>query len=188
MPSIVWMRSKEVEDNSYQRLNASYSESLKWTARRDTLVTGFLWFREYDGKDFTLKVKWKVTEQETSEEIVITRTDSDRDMAHPWKVHFIDLGAFGVAPIPVDFGKSIEFSVKNDAGNQFTYLHSGYANSYKTIEGQEHDWTPGYSHQFGSYHTGGDYGQYPGILYVPLGDGPQEPPSERRNDYDSESE
>jgi hypothetical protein len=71
-------------------MNADHDESLKFTAKRNVLFTGIMWFREYNGADFNLKIKFKVNGGEVSEEISVDKTDSDRNMEDPWKVHYID--------------------------------------------------------------------------------------------------
>jgi hypothetical protein len=92
-----------------------------------------MWFREYNGKDFTLKIKWKVNNGETSQTYEVNRTDGDRNMEDPWKVHYIDFKEFGVAPIQLEKDQNIEISVSNPGRNQFTYLHGGYLGNYCNI-------------------------------------------------------
>jgi hypothetical protein len=87
---IPWKRSKINYDNSYQRLNDDKWESLKWIARRNVLFTGLMWFREYNAKDFMLKIKWKINGGDESQEYEVTRSDADRNMEDPWKVHYLD--------------------------------------------------------------------------------------------------
>jgi hypothetical protein len=99
--STPWKRSKINYDTSYDRMHNDYEESLKFIAKRNVMFTGIMWFREYNGADFNLKIRYKVNNGETSEVIDVNLTDSDRNMEDPWKVHYIDFQDYGIEPIPL---------------------------------------------------------------------------------------
>lgn len=52
---IPWRRSSNVQNESYTSASAEYSDALKFHAKVDVVIYGFMWNKEYNKKDFTLK-------------------------------------------------------------------------------------------------------------------------------------
>lgn len=52
---IPWRRSSHVQNDSYTGCYADNSDALKFKAKVNLIVYGFMWNKEYNLKDFTLK-------------------------------------------------------------------------------------------------------------------------------------
>ena len=52
---VPWRRSKNVQNESYTGASAECSDALIFKAKANVVVYGFMWNKEYNKKDFTLK-------------------------------------------------------------------------------------------------------------------------------------
>lgn len=52
---IPWRRSSNVQNESYTGASAEYADALMFKAKCDVVIYGFMWNKEYNKKDFTLK-------------------------------------------------------------------------------------------------------------------------------------
>lgn len=92
---IPWRRSPNVQNDSYTHGSSSNSDALKFKARVNVKVYGFMWNRDYQGKDFTLTFQFRVNEGEPSDWYEVSRTPSDI-VTEDTKFHYIDFQDLGL--------------------------------------------------------------------------------------------
>lgn len=68
-----WRRSKNVQNESYTSANATNSDALKFKSKVAVKVYGFMWNKDYNDKEFTLKFQFRVDNDEPSEWFETTR-------------------------------------------------------------------------------------------------------------------
>jgi len=59
---VMWRRFVNIQNDSYTSGNPNHPDALCFKARRNVKVCGFMWTRDYNSKDFTLQVRWRVGE------------------------------------------------------------------------------------------------------------------------------
>ena len=64
----MWRRFVNIQNDSYTGGNANHPDALCFKAKRSVKVCGFMWTRDYNNKDFTLLVRWRVVEERGSGE------------------------------------------------------------------------------------------------------------------------
>lgn len=100
---IPWRRSKNVQNESYTGGSAEYSDALKFEAKVDVVVYGFMWNKEYNLKDFTLKFQFRVGQDSPSDWYETSRTPADIQTEDQY--HFIDFQDFGIKGVKVSAGE-----------------------------------------------------------------------------------
>ena len=87
-----------------------------------------LWNMEIESKDFTLRVKWRISDQknqgEWTEYLEITRNSAEVWAEDPRndKLHKINFRDHGIKPIPVGECHFIEIAILNPTRNYFSYV------------------------------------------------------------------
>lgn len=130
---VVWKRSPNFQHNSYNCGSATCEDAIKFKARRNSHWYGFLWNREYNNKDFIIKVKWRLNEEAFSDWLEISTGNQNLHPDDPDKVFYFDIQDYSAKAIKVDEGSCIELVALCPSGGYFEYIYSGYAEAYKNI-------------------------------------------------------
>lgn len=59
---VIWRRFTNIQNDSYTGGNPNHPDALCFKARRNVKICGFLWTRDYQDKNFTLLVRWRVVD------------------------------------------------------------------------------------------------------------------------------
>ena len=78
---LIWRRYRNIQNQSYTGGSDRYPDALIFKAKRNVKFTGFMWTKEYNGKDFTIEASWRISDTknsgEWSESIQISRSKDD---------------------------------------------------------------------------------------------------------------
>ncbi|CDW91259.1 UNKNOWN [Stylonychia lemnae] len=157
----IWKRFRRIEHGDYFYMSDTYYDAVCFKPKKACHFLGFGFLNQYEKKDFKLKFKYYIDDEEFPE----TEVDLTQDMLGEHHSFKIDFQTLNLQPITVKPDQMIHICARVQLTSPMRFIYGYDSQGTDGIEGQDPDFAIQRSSR-NQNSTGSDFGQFSYILYA----------------------